>query len=234
MLGRRPKRRSEAPLGAWSVLGAWLRIWTSPRGVDVPPVPVRSLAVAALVIALVIAGGALVAYQRIAADKRAAEAEQRRASAVRSAAERRRVALEQRPMRGRAPSAPASSSPAQGRRARRSLLDRLERAIAADARARLRAGTLPGRAVLDTSCEPFPATAERARAERAMSAPRAAYACVAVTTRIPGVVGLGHPFRAVVDYERSSYVWCKVNPVAGERAVPDPRRVVRLSPACAG
>ena len=119
------------------------------------------------------------------------------------------------------------------RRARRSLLDRVERAIDADARARVRAGTLAGRAVLETRCRPFPATAERARAEAAMSTRRAVYACVALTTRA-GAVGLGHPFRAVVDYDHSSYVWCKVNPVAGERAVPDPARLVALSPACTG
>ena len=64
-----------------------------------------------------------------------------------------------------------------------------------------------------------------------------AYDCLAVTREIPtsgvNVAGqVGHPFRAMVDYRRFRYVWCKVNPVAGERAVPDPRAVVPLPRAC--
>ena len=35
----------------WEILGAWLRIWTPPRDVEVPPVPRRLLAAVAGVIA---------------------------------------------------------------------------------------------------------------------------------------------------------------------------------------
>ena len=190
----------------WGTLGTWLRIWTPPKGVDVPPVPVRSLLIWGLALGLLLAGAALVAYQRIGAAKQAAEAEQRRATDARRAGERRRVSLEQAPRRGRGPSAAPAGSHAGERRARGSLLRRLERAIGADARARVRAGTLGGRGILETRCSPFPATAERARAETATSTRRATYSCVALTARIPGVVGLGHPFRAVVDYDDSTYV----------------------------
>lgn len=234
MLGQRSKRRSRARLGAWSVLGAWLRIWTPPKGVEVPPVPVRSLALGGLAVGLVLAGGVLLASQRIGASRQAAEAEERRASDARRASERRRLALEQRPRSGRGPSTASPRSRAEERRARRSLLRRLERAIDADARARLEAGTLAGRRIVETRCSPYPATSERAREEAAQSTRRASYSCIALTVRVPGVVGLGHPFLAVVDYDDSSYVWCKVNPVAGERAVPDPKSLVPLPEACTG
>ena len=199
-----------------------------------PPLPVRLLVVSGLAIGLVLGGGALVAYQRISATKQAAEAEERRTTAASRASERRRLTLEQRPRSGRALSAAPSTSRAGEQRARRALLRRLELAIGADARARVRAGALAGHGIVATRCSPYPATSERARAEAALSTRRATYSCVALTVRVPGLVGLGHPFRAVVDYDDSSYVWCKVNPVAGERAVPDPKRLVPLSEACTG
>ena len=43
---------------------------------------------------------------------------------------------------------------------------------------------------------------------------------------------LGYPFRAVVDFKAFSFVWCKTNPVPGERVVPDPRAVVQLPRVC--
>jgi hypothetical protein len=43
---------------------------------------------------------------------------------------------------------------------------------------------------------------------------------------------LGYPFRAVLDFHRFRAVWCKTNPVPGERVVPDPRTVLELPEAC--
>jgi hypothetical protein len=43
---------------------------------------------------------------------------------------------------------------------------------------------------------------------------------------------LGYPFRAVVDFGAFSFVWCKTNPIPGERVVPDPRTVVQLPKEC--
>jgi len=46
----------------WEILGAWLRIWTPPRDVEIPPVPRRSAAlVAALCVAAIVAGVTVIA-----------------------------------------------------------------------------------------------------------------------------------------------------------------------------
>jgi hypothetical protein len=42
----------------------------------------------------------------------------------------------------------------------------------------------------------------------------------------------GYPFRAVVDFRRFAYTWCKVEGIPGELVIPDPRLVVALPRAC--
>jgi hypothetical protein len=74
-------------------------------------------------------------------------------------------------------------------------------------------------------------------AERDPSLKAGAWDCTAVTDHIErsqiSVAGaIGYPFRLKVDFARSSYVWCKQNPIAGERSVPDPSQVVPLPAAC--
>ena len=232
---------SETPrLGPWAVLGAWLRIWTPPKGARVPPVPKARLALAAL-LALALAGGlAAVVVPRVESLKRAADLEERRHADSRAAARSRRLRAEQRPLRGRVapPPAGARSDPDVERRARAALLARVESSITADARRRVAAGRLD-HAVQGTNCRPYPPTAERARAERDLTRNRAVYECVAVTTRIPPSAGnaagvLGYPFRVVVDFGDFTYVWCKIDPVPGERVGPHPRTAVPVPRACAG
>jgi hypothetical protein len=154
----------------------------------------------------------LYAIPRIDESKEEASERERRELAQRRAAERRRLVAEQRPVRGRVP-----------RSARGGLLAGVERAITAEARKRIAAGTLTG-TILRTDCVPAPAS-------------RSTYDCVAVTRDIRRAGGgsagtLGYPFRAVVDFERYTYVICKTNPPAGEAGAPNPRDVVPLAPAC--
>jgi hypothetical protein len=180
----------------------------------VPPVPWRRLAVAGVAAAGALALIGVFAIPRIESSKEVAEERERRELTQRQAAERRRLLIEQRPVRGRAP-----------RTARGGLLAGVERAITAEARRRAAAGTLSGR-ILRTDCVPAPAR-------------RDVYDCVAVTSDIPGRGGgrggvIGHPFRAVVDFERFTFAFCKTNPSAGEGAAPDPRQVVPLPRACRG
>src|SRR5688572_9993436 len=54
-----PRSRSQRKLSRWEVLGAWLRLWTPPRDVDVPPVPWRLVGIGAAV--LVVLGVLVVA-----------------------------------------------------------------------------------------------------------------------------------------------------------------------------
>lgn len=209
MTGRERKSRE---LGRLETLSAWLGFW-KPRDVEVPPVPKRKLAAAAGLLAVVLGAVALVAIPAIDSGKdEAAQREGREAEKAR-AAERARLEADQAAHRARGP------------RERRALLAHVRESIAADARARARAGKLDGR-ILRVECEP---------GRRAGS--RASYNCTAVTSEIarsgrnvPGV--LGHPFVAVVDLATGRYSWCKTNPPPGERVIPDPRDVVELPEEC--
>jgi hypothetical protein len=139
-------------------------------------------------------------------------------------------------VRGRAPRPKDPLGPAAELRARGALFLTVERAITAEARRRAAAGTLEGRA-LRTDCVPAPSSVERKGADATLGRRRDAYDCVAVTRDIRAGSTirsgtLGHPFRAVVDFERFTFVMCKTNPPPGEGAIPDPRDVVPLPGAC--
>jgi hypothetical protein len=188
------------------------------------------------VLAAGLALAAALAIPAIEGSKEEAEERERRELAERKAAERRRLVVDQRPVRGRAPRPKGPLGSSGELRARGALLRTVEGAITAEARRRAATGTLPGRP-LRTDCVPAPASVERKGADATLGRRRDAYDCVAVTRDIrprsagrPGV--LGHPFRAVVDFERFTFVMCKTNPPPGEGAVPDPRDVVPLPPAC--
>jgi hypothetical protein len=208
-------RRASVP----EIVGAWLHVWTPPRDVEVPPVPWRKLAIGALVLAVVCGAAAAVIVPAIDRGKeRRASHEAARAAAIR-AAERRRIVREQRPRQGHAAGLRDGA-----------LLAAAQRAISRDAAARVRAGELQG-PVGPTRCAPAP---------DARPAPgRALFDCLTVVGEIKssaanGAGAIGYPFRAVLDYRTSSYVWCKTNPVPGERIVPDPRTVIELPRVCRG
>jgi hypothetical protein len=110
---------------------------------------------------------------------------------------------------------PGSAAPASARtRARGVILGDLQQAIAADARARVRAGALSG-PILSVQCSPFPPGSRVT-----LSAPVGSYACVAVNRLITSgskVLGVfGDPFWARVDFARGRLAWCKTNPRPGE------------------
>jgi hypothetical protein len=202
----------------------------------VPPVPWRRIAVGGLVAAIALAALAAYAIPRIDDSKRRAAERERTAAAAREARERRRLVRDQRPMRGRARSPSRRMGPEGELRARQALLARVEREITRDARRRHASGALEGRA-LRTECVPAPSSIERVGAERRLGRRVDAYDCLAVTSDIRATEAhragaLGHPFRAVVDYRRFTFTWCKTNPPPGERAVPDPRQVPELPRAC--
>ena len=204
-----PERR----LGRFEVLGAWLGVWTPPRGAVVPPVPWRPIAIAGalLAAALLVAAVLLVPGildQRERAGERAREAAQRRHAAALATAER-----EQRPRTGRGTADPGAGAPAARRaHVRATLLAEAREALQADAAIR-GAGKVRG-----VECEPFPRGSAPRPPVRDLGSRAATYQCVAVTSRFgqgteqEGVIGI--PFRLVADFARGRYAFCRVVPLS--------------------
>ena len=200
-------------LGRLEILGAWLGLWTPPRGAVVPPVPWRAVAVVTvLLVVAVVAAVALLAPGVRGGRERAAERE-RAAAAERHASALATAERDQRPRTGRGPADPGAGAPAARRaRTRTALLATAHRALQADA-ATLRKGRIHG-----VDCEAFP----RGSAERDpvgdLARPSAAYQCVAVTSRFgegseqEGVIGI--PFRLVARYARGTYAFCRIVPLS--------------------
>jgi hypothetical protein len=214
----------------FEILGAWLHLWVPPRDVDVPPVPWRKLALgtAAGVVLLGIALAILV--PRIDSGK----ASRARADAAEQARfrlqDRRRIAHEQTPRHGAdtALKPPAGASPVRKQGARLQLVARVRDAVWADARARSAKGELRP---LDgpTTCAAHKGTTLTGRF--------GVLDCFVVAQRIKktsrtAAGSIGYPFRAVVDFRRFSYAFCKVEGIPGELVIPDPRLVVALPRAC--
>lgn len=200
-------------LSRLETLSAWLGLW-KPRDAEVPPVPKRKLAIGAAVLVALTVVAVAIAIPAIESGKDEGAAREAREAAEARAAERRRLRADQAAHRGRADPAP-----------RAELLASVRGSIEADARARVRAGTLDG-TILRVECNPTRRVGDRA-----------SYDCTAVTRDIPttgrNVPGVtGHPFVAVVDLESGRYTWCKANPPPGERVIPDPRDVVVLPREC--
>jgi hypothetical protein len=229
--GEKSRRRASLP----ETLGAWLRLWTPPRDVEVPRVPVRTLVLGGLAAVLLIGVATAIVAPRIDdAKDRTAAADAREREQRREARMRAQIAL-QRPRTAAAPALrpPAGALAAERIEAREALLGRVEAAITADARRRAAAGELRGR-IGATACAPYPAGEGAARD---LSARSGAYDCLAHVREIAATetnVGgkLGYPFRAVVDFEAFRFTWCRTSPIPGERVVPDPRYVVELPEAC--
>jgi hypothetical protein len=212
---------------ALEVLGAWLRVWTPPRDVEIPPVPWRRLAYlgAGLVVVAVIV--ALVVAPAIDTGKREDADRQVRAAAAAKAQREATARRDQRPRTG----GDARLAPARSAAERRAVVAEVERAITADANRRFAQGTVTSR-TRSTSCDPFPGGAA---GQGAVPARRAAYDCTALIRESIGQGGpgrLGYPFRAIVDFEAATWAFCKVNPIPSEQSLPDPRTIVPLPAAC--
>jgi hypothetical protein len=204
------------------ILGAWLRVWTPPRDVEIPPVPRRWLAVAVGVLLVLVAIVVLVLRPAIDSGKDA-DAERRAQAAAEAKARRDAIARrDQQPRTGGVPELAPATSPD----ARAALVAAVERAITADANARQEAGHLDSR-TRSTRCDPI---------RNGQAGSRAAYECNALIREITGQGEPGrltYPFRAVLDLQAATWTFCKVNPVPSEMSLPDPRTVVPLPRACA-
>jgi type II secretory pathway pseudopilin PulG len=225
----------EVRLAWWEVLGAWLRIWTPPRGARVPPVP-RAKVVIVVLAVIAVAGGltALLAPGINRANKSHARTETRQLAQAR-AAERRRLRRLEVAHFGGSRARPTGRSPAAERRLRRAVLGDLERAITRDARARARRGQLQG-PIRGTSCDPFPPTVSNVGPETTLRGTIGKYACTAIEDYIPngsaGRGALGYPFWAKVNFTTRRFAWCEISPRAGERTVGQDLAVVPPPKAC--
>ncbi len=229
---------AEGPhIGRWEILGAWLRVWTPPRGVTVPPVPWRRLALSALVGAALL--GAVIAWA--APRIRSGVATRERSAAAGHArlgrAEQRRLAAEQVVHEGRALPPPLHTEAGASRAGRTRLLAAVRRTVDADARRRVQSGLMRG-PILRTSCAPFPPTASGVRPEANPDQRVARYECLAVTSDImrdgARAGALGHPFRVRVDFRSGRFAWCKANLRPGEGNAGREVASVPLSRRCAG
>lgn len=202
------------------ILGAWLRVWTPPRGVEVPPVPWRKVALGALGFVLVASAAAAAIIPRVDDAKSRGDA--------RRAAEWRELVRADTIRRRRDQRLHVLRTEARGD----ALVGALRSAITADARKRVAAGKLEG-PILRTDCEPAAANVSIEPGTRV-------YKCLAATSRYfkgtsrYGYRGrAGYPFIATVDFSRGTLAWCKMNPQPGEKYVRGIAHV-RLSPRCAG
>ena len=206
----------------FETIGAWLHIWTPPRDVDVPPVPWRKLLLFGLPALAVLTALTWVLVDDATDTKREREAAERQEDLRRAAAERKRLIKDQalRTDRVRPASRPA-------------LVRELERRVLEDSAERLRSGDLRRR-VRRVDCEPFPRTEPRREAELDPSLRSGRYHCIGVTRDIVGTHRgtLGYPFFARIHYRTGRLAWCKINPIPGEQAVPDPRLVATLPEGC--
>jgi hypothetical protein len=201
------------------VLGAWLHIWTPPRGVHVPPPPRgRTLAVFGIATALVVAGALALIIPPLDRGKREGAEARAKEEAQAVAAETARLRNDQRVHHARF--APGASAVAT-----------LERLIHADAQARERAGTIGG-PIVTTTCNAATRNVVIYPASRV-------YKCFVKTAtgqRGQGedILGTGYPFVATVYQRTHRVAWCKQNPRPDEKTQGHKLADVKLSPECAG
>ena len=171
----------------------------------------RRLAIGAAATVVVLAAAGALIIPAVQHGKTKADARARAEAQITSARERRRLALDQRLHSAAAPGSHVALRALPAAQLTARLRSDLEASITADARARVRARTLPG-PILRTDCS---------ASNGAGGPPLGRYSCVAVNNEIlrgtrAAAGSLGYPFWAFIDFRRLSYRWCKLNPQAGE------------------
>jgi len=188
----------------WEILGAWLRVWTPPRDVEIPPIPWRAIALlAGVVAAATVAGILLVAPALDRSKQRTAASEQRREAAA-ARATRARLRHDQRALTARAPSAARLYRTGREAAARAELLRHARASVEQDARARVAASEFD-----------VPVRSVRCRPESGGVAPRVLLSCLAITTE-NAQVRVGQPFLVAGSLRDGRYAWCHQNPPPGE------------------
>jgi hypothetical protein len=180
--------------------------------------PKRAAIFVSILAALGIGAALVVPGERrdAARENRAARAKER----ALVAAEQARLDKDVRPVRASGPAPRPQESPADYRPR---LLAAGQAAITANARLRMKQGTITG-PVKGTECNPYPNTQDRAALELDPKAVRLRYECVAFERHfaLPELEGkqrtgvIGPLFWLVTNYDTGALVFCKVTPIAGE------------------
>ena len=199
----------------FEILGAWLRIWTPPRDVEIPPIPWRKVAVGVVLLALAGVAVAVFVAPEIDEGKKEREARETAARERRQAEIRDEIRRDQRPRYG--------DLPAQATRAE--AITAVGAVIGRDARERFDEDAKPA------TCEPVPGA--DATADRVL------YDCFAKVRDIigggeqEGAVGaLSIPYRARILYADDRYAYCRIHPRPGEQWITDPRDAVLMPKIC--
>jgi hypothetical protein len=187
----------------WEILGAWLRVWTPPRDVEIPSSR-RALIVAAVAVAAV----AIVAVTLVApAIDRSKERDAHERALQREVARislEARLITEQRAHHGRAPKVARLYRAGRRSESIAALVVAARASVGRDVRARVAAGALPG-PIRRVQCS----TRSRERGARVH------LDCLAITvTRTHKRIhelSLGHPFVVGATLRTGSYAWCKDN-----------------------
>jgi hypothetical protein len=215
----------------FEIVGAWLHLWVPPRDVEIPPVPWRKL-VLGTAAGLVLLGVALaILVPRIDTGKARRTAADHAAAARALAAEHRRIATDQAPRHGAdvALRPRTGASPVVRNAARERLVSHIAAAVLADAKVRFAHHTVPFPVSGPATCGAHEGTSLDGRF--------GVLDCFVVASKIEKTANTaagaaGYPFRAIVDFRRFTYTWCKVEGIPGEQAIPDPRVTVGLPRAC--
>jgi hypothetical protein len=224
-----PRGRSDRKLSRWEVLGAWTRLWTAPRDVEVPPIPWRALGIGAFVIFVLAVLAVAVGIPAVQEHNRNTESRERAADQALLRARLRRLAALQVSHR-------AAGEPAKDVPARQALVRDLEGRILVDARARARANEEGMKGpIRRVECRPGRRSgAGGVVPQNELGLARAGYDCTAVTSDITGHKGavVGYPFKGVVDFRAGALVWCRVNPPPGELVATDPSKIPSIPLEC--
>ncbi len=203
----------------WEILGAWLKLWTPPRGVEIPPVPRRAAAlVAAGCVALAVVVVVVIAPALNDAQQRRDAREARDATALRRA-EVERLRHDQRVRRARAAQAARLYAAGRGAQARAALVADVKTRVRRDADARAASGEFDQ-----------PTVAVRCADRRGGTEVRVLLECLAISSQ-NARVRLGQPFVVAASLRDGRYAWCHVNPPPAEGSA-GVGVFVRLAKAC--
>lgn len=226
-----PDARSDRydPLPGITEIPAFLYRKLSPRG--------RRMAAAIGAALLVIVAVALaISIPKITEDKHERAAADRRTAQEREAALVKELKAEQRLREG-------TGTPAPGREGaaviatRRALAADLAAAVLTDARARVRTGEF-AHPVSRIECERYPRGARGEDPATDLASRTGRYSCLAVTADAPRTAtqnasSIGYPYRALVDFPKGRFTYCKISGRPGEGLLVHDSPV-RVPAACGG
>ena len=220
----------EKKASPFEILGAWLHVWTPPRGVEIPPVPWRKLAIGTAIGALIVGIALAIMVPRIDATKTQNAAEEAAFRAKVRKESNARITRAQRATLGEAkalrPAAGATGAEVEAAKAE--LIAAMEADMYAGAQARGASGEIKP-VTAPPECERAPGTPT--------TGDYAVFNCFMPTTEIKrsdrNLAGnLGYPFRGVVHYDTFTYAWCRSEPIPGEKLVVDGQAAVQLPAPC--